>query len=58
MFEIPQARRRTHRRSLLDTVGRHVSLRWQIYAGALFLFAAAGVILWAFVTFPAGGKGI
>ena len=57
MFEIPQARRRTRRRSVVETAGRHLALRWQIYACAGFLIVVAAFILWAYETFPAAGKG-
>jgi len=57
MFEIPQARRRTRRRSVVETIGRHLALRWQIFACMSFLIVVAAVILWAYETFPTAGKG-
>ena len=37
VFEIPQARRRTRRRSLREVLSHHLSARWQIYALLVFL---------------------
>jgi len=41
---------------VVETAGRHLALRWQIYACAGFLIVVAAFILWAYVTFPAAGK--
>jgi len=56
MLEIPQARRRVHRRTFSEAARRHLAERRQLYAIALFLLAVAAIILWATLTFPAGQK--
>ncbi len=57
VFEIPQARRRTRRRSLREVLSHHLSARWQIYALLVFLLVVGGVLLWAYTTFPPPPKG-